>query len=264
MQKQREKLLLFGQHKWHNFYRKEWLTQGDRNSRFFHQRMNHRSSKNLIYRLKNDLNMWEDDPQIIKSMLINSSTTRFASYYSEPRNLGLSFIPDMLTESEKQDLLTPFSTEEIKNVLFEMNPNKSPGSDGFGPKFFQAYWPIIGNEITTVIKSFFDHGQIPPALNHTIIALIPKIEAPENPNHFRPISLCNTIYKAISKLLVNRLRPILQEHISPFQNAFTPERSIHDNLLIVQEILNIFQKSKSKTGWCALKLDMEKAYDRIE
>lgn len=64
--------------------------------------------------------------------------------------------------------------------------------------------------------------------------------------------------------MVHRLCPILQNGISPFQNAFTPNRSIHDNLLIVQEILNTFHKSKNKTGWCALKLDMEKAYDRIE
>lgn len=104
-----------------------------------------------------------------------------------------------------------------------MDPTKASGLDGFGPQFFQAYWPIVGSELITTIKRFFHHGQLPLALNHTIIALIPKIENPENPNHFRPISLCNTIYKAISKLLVSRLRPILQTHISPFQNAFTPK-----------------------------------------
>lgn len=118
--------------------------------------------------------------------------------------------------------------------------------------------------MTIAIKFFFDHGKLPLALNQTIIALIPKIESPENPNHFRPISLCNTVYKAIAKLLVSRLAPVLQNHVSLYQNAFTPNRSIHENLLILQEILNTFRNSKSKIGWCALKLDMEKAYDRIE
>ena len=101
-------------------------------------------------------------------------------------------------------------------------------------------------------------------MNHTIITLLPENENPDTPNHFRPISLINTIYKAISKILVHRLILILQQEISPFQNAFTKDRSTHDNLLLVQEVLNTFQKSKNKTGWCALKLDMEKSYDRIE
>lgn len=74
----------------------------------------------------------------------------------------------------------------------------------------------------------------------------------------------NTVDKAISKLLVQRLCPILNQNRSPLQNAFTPERSSHDNIFIVQEIMNIFQKSSSKTGWCALKLNMEKAYESIK
>lgn len=61
-----------------------------------------------------------------------------------------------------------------------------------------------------------------------------------------------------------RLRPILQREIHPLQTAFTQEGSIHDNILIAQEVLNTFHKSRNKTGWCALKLDMKKAYDRIE
>lgn len=73
----------------------------------------------------------------------------------------------------------------------------------------------------------------PPALNHTIIPLIPKKCNPETPNRYRPISLINTLYKAVSKLLVKRLCPILKTNITPLQNAFSADRSRHDNLLIV-------------------------------
>lgn len=114
------------------------------------------------------------------------------------------------------------------------------------------------------IQSFFHHDKLPALLNHTLISLIPKRPALKSPEHFRPISLINTIYKAISKLIVNRLRLILQREISPLQNAFTKDRSIHDNLLIAQEALNTFQKSYNKTGWCPIKLDIKKAYDRIK
>ncbi|XP_056688407.1 uncharacterized protein [Spinacia oleracea] len=264
MLKQRERILLQKQHLWKNSAKKTWLNQGDRNTRFFHQLMKHRAAKNHIYRLKNADNHWEEGQVNVQNILFNSFQDRFKTSVQPGRIINLDFLPQLISDSDRLSLIAPFSDEEIKNSFFTMKPLKAPGSDGFGPKFFQTYWKTIGPEVTLATKSFFSHGKIPPFLNHTLIALIPKNDNPENPNHFRPISLCGTIYKAISKLLVSRLSPILQKHISPFQNAFTPGRSIHDNLLLVQEILNVFKKSKSKVGWCALKLDMEKAYDRIE
>lgn len=109
------------------------------------------------------------------------------------------------------------TVEEIKNDFFDMNPHKAPGSDGFGAHFYQAFWPLIENEICIAIQGFFRHGKLPPSLTHTIIALILKNANPETANHFRPISLINTLYKVISKLLVNRLCPILKANISPLQ-----------------------------------------------
>ena len=83
-------------------------------------------------------------------------------------------------------------------------------------------------------------------------------------NKFQPISLCNTIYKIISKILANRMRPIFQNIIDHVQSAFMPKRSIHDNILLKHEIMNKFRNMKGKKAWVTLKLDMEKAYDRVE
>ena len=60
------------------------------------------------------------------------------------------------------------------------------------------------------------------------------------------------------------MRPILQRIIHPTQSAFIPSRTIHDNILIAYEIINKFKHFKGKKGYVALKLDMKKAYDRIE
>lgn len=122
--------------------------------------------------------------------------------------------------------------DDIKSFFFEMNPHKALGSDGFGANFFQAYWPIMDPQICLAIHGFFHHGCPPASLNHTIITLIPKTSSPETPNHFRPVSLINTIYKAISKLLVQILCLILKSNISPLQNAFTPNKSIHEFMIV--------------------------------
>lgn len=114
------------------------------------------------------------------------------------------------------------------------------------------------------IKGFFHSGKMLKELNHTFIALLQKIEQPETVNNYRPISLCNTIYKAITKILVNRLRPLLNKFIGLFQSAFVPGRAIHDNVLIAHEIMHMVNTKKIVRPWMAIKLDMEKAYDRVE
>ena len=78
-------------------------------------------------------------------------------------------------------------------------------------------------------------------------------------SHFRPISLCNVIYKTISKILVNRLKPFMDNLISPFQNVFLKGRNISDNILIAHEIIDVLRKKKGrKNSFGALKIDMRK------
>jgi len=96
------------------------------------------------------------------------------------------------------------------------------------------------------------------------IGLISKIHDPQLTSHFRPISLCNTIYKIIAKCLANRSRPCVQDIINPFQSAFITNTQIHNNILIAREIMNKFKNTKGKKARVALKLDIEKAYDRVE
>ena len=103
------------------------------------------------------------------------------------------------------------------------------------------------------------------SINHTFITLIPKVKNPKRVFEFRPISLCNVIYKVVSKVIANRLKPLLNSIISETQSAFIADRLITNNVLIASKSLHHMKTCCSgKTGFMALKLDMSKAYDQVE
>jgi hypothetical protein len=112
------------------------------------------------------------------------------------------------------------------------------------------------------VKDFFVLGHMLPVINEIAIVLIPKKNEPELLKDFKPISLCNVIYKVTSKCLVNRLRPLLQDIIKPTQSAIILGRMITDNTLIAIECLHAIKSGNigcRKFG--AYKLDLTKAYD---
>ena len=118
-------------------------------------------------------------------------------------------------------------------------------------------------DIINAVTSFFRLGSMPREVNRSLIVLIPKVTNPSNVNHFRPISLCNVVYKVISKILIAKLRPLLDKIISPSQSTFIPDIWIAENQVIVQEMIHGFKTRKPKSGLMSIKLDLQKAYDRV-
>ena len=165
----------------------------------------------------------------------------------------------------QQTLSNEYTADEIKAALFQMGPTKAPRPDGMNALFYQKFWHIVGDNVVSAVLEFLNTGYMPLALNHTFIVLIPKIKNPVKVSDFRPISLCNVIYKIIAKVVANRLKQILPHIISPTQSVFVPRRLITDNVLVAYEALHTMQgRKKGKTGTLALKLDVSKAYDRVE
>ena len=122
----------------------------------------------------------------------------------------------------------------------------------------------MGDQIILATQSFFRSGRILSDLNETFIALIPKKNGSCNFNQFRLISLCNVCYKVISKIIVSRLRPLLSRMIDPTQVAFVPNKWITENVVIAQEVVHSFKKTKKKKGFLGIKIDFQKAYNRME
>ncbi|KAL0451820.1 UNVERIFIED_CONTAM: LINE-1 retrotransposable element O protein [Sesamum latifolium] len=170
-----------------------------------------------------------------------------------------------VSDAMNEILTQPYTAEEVNLAISHMHPYKSPGPDGMSPVFFHKYWHIVGPETTRFVLEFLNHRIFYATYNYTYVVLIPKIPNPETLSHFRPISLCNITYKIASKVLANRLKPLLPTIISESQSAFIPGRLITDNILVAYEINHyLAHKYGGKMGYAALKLDLSKAYDRVE
>nr|GEV48382.1 hypothetical protein [Tanacetum cinerariifolium] len=152
---------------------------------------------------------------------------------------------------------------EVKSAMFSMGSDKSPGLDSFTADFFKDTWDIIGSDVTKAICEFFTNGRFLKELNHTILALVPKVNSPARVNDYIPISCYNVLFKCISKIIANRLKDSLKRLISPNQSVFIPGCSILDNILLTQEIMHNYHLD-CEVPRCAFKVDIQKAYDTVE
>ena len=127
-----------------------------------------------------------------------------------------------------------------------MAPLQAPGLDGMPSLFYQNYWDLVGDEVTSLVLHFLNSTSLPANLNHTSVTLIPKVKNIEYVLEFRPIRLCNVLYKIFSKVLANRLKRILPNIIIEHQSAFTKSRLISDNILVAFESLHSMQRHTGK------------------
>ena len=141
-----------------------------------------------------------------------------------------------------------------------MAPLKAPGPDGMPPTFFQHYWEGIEDDVVQAVVSCLNSTSIETGLNHTFITLIPKVKSLEFITEFRPIALCNILYKLVSKVLANRLKKVLPHIIFESQIAFQSDKAISDNILVAFETLHHMKRRNSrKMSHMVLKLDMSKS-----
>jgi hypothetical protein len=248
---------------WRQRAKIHWLQDGDSNTKFFHAMASAKKKRNMIMKLQAENGEWVEKQEELCSVAKNYFDTLFSGNTGISNSI-LNYVPETITEDDNIMLLAPFKKEEFREALFQMNSNKSPGPDGLNPAFYKRFWDISGEEIFKTGVMWLEQGAFPLQVVETNIVLIPKKDNPATMKDFRPISLCNVLYKIISKVLANRMKSLLPKCISQERSAFVENRYIIDNVMVASEILHHMKcKTRGKVGEVALKIDISKAYDRV-
>ena len=250
---------------WRQRAHANWLMKGDRNTKFFQAYASERRRKNIITRLRKEDGSVVEGEEALGNYIANHYKSLFTSSAGTLTDDLLSRVPTVVTPEMNARLIRPYSGEDVKKALESIGDLKAPRPDGMPAVFYKKFWELVGMKVQEEVLGVLNGNPMPESWNETTIVLIPKKNNPERITEFRPISLCNVLYKMISKVLANRLKEMLPKIISPTQSAFVPGRLITDNVLLAYAINHLLPKRKGgRDGFVAVKLDMSKAYDRVE
>lgn len=239
--------------------RLNWIRLGDATTKLFHARANGRRHKNFIQTIRTDVGLAITTEDKERALL-----DHFQEHLGRPtrRSKRLAWENIGMQRHDLSQLDAPFDEEEIKEAVFSMPSVKAPGPDGFIGAFFKSCWEIIKTDVVAAILQLADlRGDCTGLINSANIILLPKKVDATRIGDYRPISLIHSISKIFSKLLANRLAPLLPTLVSKSQSAFVKKRCIHDNFLHVQNLVK--ELHRTSTPGLFLKLDISKAFDSV-
>ncbi|XP_042056303.1 uncharacterized protein LOC121800878 [Salvia splendens] len=247
---------------WHQKAALKCMAEGDRNTRFFQGWVKQKWVKSRI------LSIEDGNQTLTEDVDIRSSAEKFfKGLLSDDvgflEELDLEILPTLPSQVNMEFFERAPTIDEIRKTVFSINAESAAGPDGYSALFFQACWEIMGADVAAAVLDLFAGSQIPRGIAATLIVLVPKKENPTKLAEFRPISLCNVMNKIISKLLASRMAPLLPLIIAPNQSGFIQGRLLSDNVLLAKEMFHKIWKGVASPNM-VLKLDMEKAYDRVQ
>ncbi|XP_058111992.1 uncharacterized protein LOC131255311 [Magnolia sinica] len=248
---------------WKQKARISWLEEGDRNTRFFHASAIERQRKAAIKSIELDSGHRLEEISEIKEVASEFFQVVFKAENSSLDPALLDVIPNLISPEMNDRLLSPPSLLKVKQVVLAISIDVAPGSNSFPGSFFASCWDVIGNDLLKAATFLFQGGNLPRAISTTLIYLALKSTTPKKFLDFRPISLCNCLYKILVKIISVRLSEVLPSLISLEQGAFVQGRSMVESIALAQEMARELNR-KVRGGNIVLKLDMEKAYDRLD
>eukprot|EP00253_Pinus_taeda_P022364 PITA_22364 len=247
---------------WRQKSRTLWLQSGDKNTSFFHKQAEARKNFKSVSEIHHQNTVIKDFEGIKRA-----AYSFYHDLYSAPEEPAIDtqvypidLIPNCVQDSDNAKLIAPISMEELKDVLDSMEPDKAPGPDGFSVRFLLTCWSTIKKDLWRMVRKSQNCAKLGGGINSAFLALIPKEKGASDFSRFRPISLCNSSYKLVSKIIANRLKNILLVIIPENQGGFIKGRKILDNIVLVQEAVHSSCQRNEKG--LVIKLDLANAFDR--
>ncbi|KAK6146274.1 hypothetical protein DH2020_020143 [Rehmannia glutinosa] len=240
--------------------RSAWLKDGDRNTAFFHHCCQIRNGRSGIQGLMVD-GTYTEDPMALGNHIIS-----FYTSFLRIKGVALWTIDQVISPivraSDNAGLTVIPSNSEIKEVVFDMGSDSSPGPDGFNGVFYRHFWDVISANVSDAVRFFFTSSSLPTRLNDSFMALILKTKDANSIENFRPIVMSNFLFKIISKILATRSGKFIYAYLSPTQFGFILGRQIHDCIAMVFEGFNVLH-GRTDTNMI-LKIDIRKAFDTLK
>jgi hypothetical protein len=175
----------------------------------------------------------------------------------------LNLLDRKLTDEQRDSCDGQLTVGECLMAVKSMAYGKTPGSDGLPKEFYLSFWDLLKEDFVEMANYCFSVELMPESMRQALISLLFKKEDPELLKNWRPISLLNTDYKIITKVLVNRVKPVMPTIIHPDQCCSVPGRSSEDNATLLRDVCNYLEVNERMT--CAfISIDQEKAFDYVD
>ena len=215
------------------------MKEDDKNTSYFHKQAEARKHYKAVTEIQAQNTTISDQEGIRQAAFKNFETLSSETQREniDPYRYPLSIVPNLIKEDINLKLVEEVSQQEIKEALNQMHPDKAPGLDGFTARFYQQCWGIIKSNLTKMIRKSQSSSKLGGSTNSAFLALIPKEKGALSFNRFRSISLCNTSYKILTKVIANRLKTILPLIVPENQGGLIKGRQIADNIILVKEAL---------------------------
>ena len=240
--------------------RAKWLKDGEKNSKYFYALEKRNSSQKNISCLDVDGILVKERSKILEEM-----KNFYENLYQEDRSVKFNIQNETetkLTESERNSLEEDITLSECYEALFNMKRNKAPGCDGLSCEFYQTFWPEIGNIVLNVIQDSQNSQLLNMSARKGVVSLIPKKGKQLNQlKNWRPLTLLNTDYKILAKIMATRMKKYLPKLISDSQTGFMENRNISDNIRKAIDIVTHVNRTGNEA--ILINLDFEKCFDRI-
>lgn len=245
--------------------RAQWIEEGEKPTRFFFRLENKRADKNSFDSLLDADGIEKTSQSDITKILTAFYKDLFTEDSTIDMQIQTKIVDDLelsLNDQERDSCEGLLSPDELFAALKGLQTGKSPGSDGLPTEFYLAFWDDIGDSLSLVLNERFRLGSLTDSQRESLLRLIHKKDDRRLPKNWRPISLLNTDYKLVSKVITERLKSVMSSVVHQDQTCSVPGRSIFSNLQFVRDLLDMIDKT-DETG-ILVTLDQEKAFDRVD